>query len=155
MKHLKLLQENITLPAQPEHKTGEVFVDTETSAYTEVDTNLEAWLPTSYPATEASTVTMYELTEHLNNEELIEELGGLEALSDNHFFCPQEIQSLLEKDCFQKNGMQNLFFTKHHDTLYIVGVMWEQSLESFVPYIYRTRNLYRSWSKGNRVFVKG
>ena len=92
--------------------------------------------------------------------EFIDVLGGLEKVTHSYLFTPQQIRYLAKKSIVDgsllKNGFSNLFFllSAQDKKVYIVGVVWNEDNLKFVPYVYRTENLYRSWSKGNQVFIR-
>ena len=126
-----------------------------------VDSNIAAWLPSSLPFTPATEVSAFELKEPLNNQELIDAIGGLELIFSDHLFSPTQIVDLVARsaageDILQKNGFQNLFFVFNTETeqAYLVGVVYDESISKWVPYIYRLRNQYRAWSRGNRLFLR-
>lgn len=107
-------------------------------------------------ATDSAVVESVELSEHKDNQELIHSFGGEESIIEMCTLQPQQIRYLAENEKLQTNGFSNLFFvySDKEKKLFIVGVVWDKTIQKFVPYIYRTRNLYRAWTKGNRVFVK-
>ena len=134
----------------------EIFSENEGSPFGAVDSNLQAWLQDEWLATGKTNVESIELNEHKDNQELINSFGGEESVVEKHILQPQQIRFLAENEKLQINGLSNLFFvySDKEKKLFIVGVVWDKTIQKFVPYIYRTRNLYRAWTKGNNVFVK-
>lgn len=140
------------IPPQEEAKLSEIFM--RGMLFGAIDSNLNAWLPQKWNATEEVEVEAHKLKEHKDNKELIEYFGDEQAIL-NKTLSPQQIKFLGENDALQTNGLSNLFFvySQREDRLFIVGVVWDETIERFVPYIYRPRNLYRAWTKGNQVFI--
>lgn len=120
-----------------------------------IDSNLAAWLQQEWNEAEEVNIISNELNEHKDNKELIDSHGG-EKLISRKTLQPQQIKYLVENELLQKNGLSNLFFvySVKEEKVFIVGVVWDKTIKRFVPYIYRTRNLYRAWTKGNLVFTK-
>jgi hypothetical protein len=148
------------IPPLPEADVSEIFLETEGSPFCEVDSNLVAWIPGVHGETASAAFRSRILDSHQNNNELTELLGGSEEISRSDTFTPQQIRYLAERSMhggpLLRNGFSNLFFVHSvQRELYIVGVVRHAERRKFVPYIYRTRNLYRSWSKGNQVFSGG
>lgn len=141
------------IPYQKASKLNEIF--TKGELFGAIDSNLESWLQQDWKETEEIKIETIELEKHQNNEELINCLGGSHEIL-NKTLQPQHIKYLAENDHLQTNGLSNLFFvySEKLKKLFIVGVVWDKPIERFVPYIYRTRNLYRAWTKGNKVFIK-
>lgn len=146
-----------SIPPLPQADASDIFLETEDSPFCEVDSNLVAWIPGVHGETASKAFRSQVLDAHQNNNELAELLGGSEEISRSDTFTPQQIRYLAEHSVhggpLLRNGFSNLFFVHSvQKELYIVGVVWNAERRKFVPYIYRTRNLYRSWSKGNQVF---
>ena len=141
------------IPAQPKFKLNEIFV--EGDVFGAIDSNLEAWLQNEWRESEAIEVEVVQLDEHKDNQELINGFGGEQAII-NSTLQPAQIKYLVENEVLQTNGLSNLFFvySDKEQKVFIVGVVFDKTIDRFVPYIYLTRNLYRAWTKGNRVFVK-
>lgn len=150
------------IPEQSGAYIKDIFVESDKSSFGEVDTNLGSWLPEKFPATKATSFSVYKLDQHLNNQEVIDYLGGEEKIIKDYIFSPQQIKYLVEltqesdSGPMIKDGFSNLFFVfnSEENKLYFIGVVWDISISKFVPYIYRPRNLYRSWSKGNQLFIR-
>lgn len=141
------------IPSQEKTSLSEVFE--EAGVFGEVDSNLQAWLHDDWEETNAIEVDQIELDAHKDNSELINGFGG-EKLIQDKVLPIQIIKHLVTDGMLQTNGLSNLFFvySKKENKVFIVGVVWDKTIDRFVPYIYRTRNLYRAWTKGNRVFIK-
>ena len=157
----KLAKLDITLEVPEIDKIGlsALLREDSNSPFTKVDSNLAAWLSDSEALSSKSEIKAFELAEHMNNHELQEALTS-EVPNGLNYFTMEQIhylanQSLSSETLLQKNGFSNLFFVKStkDSNTYIVGMVWDATDSKFVPYIYRLHNLYRSWSKGNRVFV--
>lgn len=120
-----------------------------------IDSNLDAWLQEEWEATDEMEVVSINLKEHTDNKELINSLEGEEEILKKTLQ-PQQIKYLIENDLLQKNGLSNLFFvySQKENKIFILGVVWDESINRFVPYIYRTHNVYRAWTKGNIVFIR-
>lgn len=133
-----------------------IFSEDESSPFGAVDSNLQAWLQKEWNATDDTVVESMVLNEHQDNQELINSFGGEEFVMEKHVLQPQQIRYLAENNRLQTDGFSNLFFvySGKEKKLFIVGVVWDNTIQKFVPYIYRPHNLYRAWTKGNRVFVK-
>lgn len=150
----------MTIPPLEAATAADVFAESNESPFGAIDSNIHAWLSADYPATQECLIEGWILKEHRDNLELIEFLGGFDLVRKIHIFTPQQIRFLAEQPAdqspLQRNGFSNLFFVSSlkDQNLYIVGVVWDESVGKFVPYVYRVRNLYRSWSKGNQVFCK-
>lgn len=144
----------IEIPPLKTARLKTVFSEEKDSPFGTIDSNLAAWLPESLPSSDGKTCTFSEFEIHQDNQEVIQLLGGEKQIKAQHLFTPQQIRHLASIDVsLQKNGFSNLFFVLGKEgTVYIVGVVWDKTIEKFAPYVYRTRNLYRSWSKGNRLF---
>ena len=152
---------NTIIPHLAEANLSGIFFD-ENSPFGAIDSNLAAWLPERCPSTLQIQFASEMLEEHMNNQELINYCGGEQAIRESHLFTPQQIRYLAEKTLNEssnhllQNGFSNLFFVWNDDEqkIYIVGSVFDKKISKFVPYIYRIRNLYRSWSKGNRIFKR-
>lgn len=112
-------------------------------------------------AMQASDAYTFHLSKALDNNELLAEVGAKTHIIQNHCFVPQEIVQIIEKthkgsDILLQNGMANLFFiyNDREEKPYLFNVVYDNEVENWVAYIYRLRNLYRSWNKGNRLFLK-
>jgi hypothetical protein len=134
-----------------------VSVLSENSLFTDVDSNLAVWLEESIEPTPNVILRSHQLVQALDNKELVEFCGGELKLSSNTVTLSQ-IRSLVERQLTGEailltDGYSNLFFVQGKDGIYIVGVVIDKTTDKYVPYIYRRKNLYRAWNKGNRVFV--
>jgi len=144
------------IPNLPKSKVNEVFVEDDSSSFFSVDFNLSAWLPEDFDGTGEVEIKTQILKQPLNNQELMDFLGGEREIKTNYLFTPQQIRYLVgQTDILLTNGYSNLFFVNNSDTneLYLVGIVYSQKEGKWTPYIYRLHNLYRSWSKGNQVFT--
>lgn len=147
-------QEPIALPALDKQKLDDVFIS-KSELFGAVDANIKSWLSNNVESSKETKVSSYELTVPLNNDELVVSIGGMEEIKKHHIFTFTQITSLVEDGTLlQRNGFQNLFFVQNKDQLYLLGVVFDKAIDKWVPYIYRLRNLYRSWSKGNRLFLR-
>ena len=146
----------IQIPKTEKASLKEIFLEDEDSPFGAIDSNLQAWLQCEWDDTDGADVESTELAEHKDNQELINGFGSEETIMKKHTLQPQQIRYLAENEKLQTNGLSNLFFvySDKENKLFIVGVVWDKTIQKFVPYIYRTRNLYRAWTKGNKIFVK-
>ncbi len=144
------------IPKLPASKLNEIFVETKDGLFGAIDSNLESWLQQEQNDTAEVDVEENYLEIHKDNQELIESFGGEKKIITNHTLSPQQIKFLVENQVLQANGLSNLFFvySKKESKLFIIGVVFDKSISKYVPYIYRTRNVYRAWTKGNKIFVK-
>jgi hypothetical protein len=143
----------MNIPVQEQARLSDIFK--EGALFGAIDSNLEAWLPEDWEETKNLEVGSFQLAEHKDNRELIDDFGGQKMIL-NITLQPQHIKYLATHSALQTNGLSNLFFvnSEKENLVFIVGVVWDMSISKFVPYIYRTRNLYRAWTKGNKVFVR-
>jgi hypothetical protein len=162
-KQLELAaQITISIPPQPNQSIRENFNEVGSTIFGSVDSNIAAWLPESFDAVDEEVAKVYKLLEPLNNQEVVNVIGGEEEIIQKHLFTPAQIRYLAEQQ--QKgeigalliDGYSNLFFVYNHEKqiLYLMGVVWDKSISKWAPYIYRLRNLYRAWSRSNQIFVK-
>jgi hypothetical protein len=143
------------IPQLYSHNTVDIF--TENKLFCNVDFNLSAWLPDDFGETGEVEIKTEILDTALNNQELLEKLGGEAEVRSDYVFTPAQINYLVsETDVLLKNGYSNLFFVENSQTdeLYLVGVVYNSQKSKWTPYIYRLYNLYRAWSAGNQVFTK-
>lgn len=141
------------IPELTATRLNQVFV--EGDIFGAIDSNLKAWLQQDWDKTSTIEIIPTTLKQHRDNRELIDDLGGEKEIL-KHTIQPQQIRYLAENNALQKNGLSNLFFvySDKENNIFIVGVVWDKSINKFVPYIYRTRNLYRAWTRGNQIFLK-
>ena len=143
------------IPELQDHKVADIF--TENELFCSVDFNLSAWLPESFSESGEVEIKTEILDTALNNQELLEKLGGEAKVQNNYVFTPAQINYLVsETDLLSKNEYSNLFFVENSQTdeLYLIGVVYNEQESKWTPYIYRLYNLYRAWSAGNQVFTK-
>ncbi len=154
---LKQNDSRISLPALGACELTSVFTP---ELFADVDSNIAAWLPSHVHESEAVDMVSYQLLEPLDNSELVEAVGGMDTVAERCCVTPAHIRALVaecgsDEAILQRNGYQNLFFVTDPDTqtVYLLGVVYDPSVTAWVPYIYRLRNLYRAWSRGNRLFI--
>lgn len=104
---------------------------------------------------------VYTLLEPLNNRELIDQIGDEGGILEKDIVSPPQIRHLVERQqkgekILLANGYSNLFFVANPERkeLYLLGVVYDDTVQRWVPYIYRLRNLYRAWSRGNQIFLR-
>lgn len=123
-----------------------------------MDANIEAWLKDATAPTDKTVLQYYQLNASLNNKELVTQVGGEKNLGEK-LVSFEHIRQVTERqlhgeDLLLTNGYSNLFFVSgKHSVIYIIGIVFNAKAKKFIPYIYRRQNLYRAWSKGNRVFL--
>ena len=139
----------------------DIFPSGNDSLFGALDSNLEAWLPNKFSELSEAKVFRYKLLEPVNNRELIEQIGDESSILDKNVFSPAQIRHLVERqkngeNILLANGYSNLFFVTNPERkeLYLMGVVYDETVQRWVPYIYRLRNLYRAWSRGNQVFLR-
>ncbi len=122
------------------------------SPFKEVDSNLESWLEADVGDTDKKTIYSYILLEPLDNQQLLDFVGNPNINTVSITLIRHLVLS--DDSTLLKNGFSNLFLVNGKNSeIYIVGIVFDNSVNAFVPYIYRTRNLYRAWNKGNRLHI--
>ena len=162
MKVLKNVSNNsITIPPLKSSSFIDIFPPNNDSFFGALDSNLEAWLPGNFKELPRTEVVIYQLLEPLNNREVIDQISNETSILEKDIFSPMQIRHLVERQqkgekILLNNGFSNLFFVTNPERkeLYLLGVVYDDMVQKWVPYIYRLRNLYRAWSRGNQIFLR-
>lgn len=149
-------EQDIHIPALDANTLESTYVADGKSVFCDIDANIPAWLPPRIPKTESTAAAAYDLQQHLNNKELIEEFGGEERILEESTLTLGQVHYLLRnhQNSLLTNGFANLFFVNAEGQLHILNAKYEADEGKFIPYVYRIHNLYRSWSKSNKIFVR-